>query len=370
MRIIKKLDIFILKNFLLLFVGAFFVCLFVFMMQFTWRYVDDLIGKGLSLEILGKFFWHMSLTLIPTALPLAILLASLITFGNMGERLELLAMKAAGVPLIRIMRPLIFMAVLATGISFGFQNSISPQAQVNLKSLLFSMKQSSPALEIPEGIFYSRIPKVNLYVEEKNTETDMLYDIIIYKTDKGFDRAQIVLADSGRLEMTADKMNLVLELWCGEQFENMQSSNLMSQSTNSVPYDRETFAYKKMIIDFDGNFNETDGNLMRNIAAAKTMQKIEHDVDSMQNEIDSLGKGYYKEAIKNELLVPKLASTDSVTLAKAQIENPVDINAVLAATGIDQMQKVRERAKVNIKSLYGKLGEQRKTINSTNNTIR
>lgn len=121
MTIIKKLDLYILKKFLLIFAGAFFVVLFVFMMQFTWRYVDELIGKGLSLDILAKFYWYMAITLVQQALPLSILLTSLITFGNMGESFELLAMKAAGVPLIRIMRPLALFALFATGSSFYFQ---------------------------------------------------------------------------------------------------------------------------------------------------------------------------------------------------------------------------------------------------------
>lgn len=128
-RIIKRLDLYILQNFALVFAGSFFICLFVFMMQFTWRYVNELIGKGLSLEILAKFFGYMAVTLIPQSLPLAVLLASLIAFGNMGERLELLAMKAAGVPLVRIMRP-ILVVVVAFGVgSFFFQNTASPKAQ-------------------------------------------------------------------------------------------------------------------------------------------------------------------------------------------------------------------------------------------------
>ncbi|MBR4935536.1 MAG: LptF/LptG family permease, partial [Bacteroidaceae bacterium] len=147
MSIIKKLDKFILNKFLLTFAAAFMISLFVFMMQFTWRYVDELIGKGLSLDILVQFFWYMGLSLVPTALPLAVLLASLITFGNMGEQLELLAMKAAGVPLIRIMRPILVVACLLCGVSFYFQNHASPKAQIEMNTLLFSMKQSSPAVE-------------------------------------------------------------------------------------------------------------------------------------------------------------------------------------------------------------------------------
>ena len=159
---IKKLDIYILKKFLLLFIAAFFICLFVFMMQFTWKYVEDLVGKGISMELMGQFFWNIALYLTPQALPMAVLLASLITFGNLGESFELLAMKAAGIPLIRIMRPLFLFALLTVGVSFYFQNKVSPKAYLDMRTMLLSLKQSSPAVEIPEGIFYSGVPNVNL----------------------------------------------------------------------------------------------------------------------------------------------------------------------------------------------------------------
>ncbi len=370
MKIIKKLDKFILKNFILIFIGGFFVCLFVFMMQFTWRYVDELIGKGLSLEILAKFFWHMAITLIPSALPIAVLLASLIAFGNMGERLELLAMKAAGVPLIRIMRPLMFVALAITGVSFFFQNSISPQAQIDLRTLLISMRQSSPAVEIPEGIFYNGVPNVNLYVQKKNTETGMLYQIIIYKTDKGFDRAQIVLADSGRMEMTADKMHLKLELWRGEQFENLQSENLSNTRSAAVPYDRETFAYKQMLIDFDSNFNLMDADMLKNMASAKTMSEIEHSVDSMKNDVDSIGRQYFYDAKRVYYYVPQLQEKDSVALARQQENIPVDIDKVFSEAELDVMMRARETARNKVHSLHSELEWKRDMVNQTQGVIR
>ena len=291
---IKKLDWFILKNFALIFAGSFFICLFVFMMQSVWSSVEDLVGKGLSVTVLAKFFWYMGQALIPTALPLAILLASLISFGNMSERLELLAMKAAGVPLIRIMAPLIVLVVVMGGISFYFQNVTSPKAQVKLRSLLFSIKQTSPALEIPEGIFYTGVPNVNLFVQQKDAKTNMLYGVIIYKTDQGFEKAQIVLADSGRLEMTADKMFLKLRLYSGEQFENLQAQNVNSLRAN-VPYDRETFNYKELLIAFDSNFKEMDASSMNRAEVTKNMEQLAVSIDSMNHYSDSLGAAYYAE---------------------------------------------------------------------------
>ncbi|MCI6294202.1 MAG: LptF/LptG family permease [Bacteroidales bacterium] len=356
---IKILDKYILGKFLLIFVGAFFICLFVFMMQFTWRYVDELIGKGLSLEILAQFFWYMGQTLVPQALPLAVLLASLITFGNMGESLELLAMKAAGVSLMRVMRPMAFFALIITGLSFYFQNSISPQAQINLRTLLFSMKQQSPAVEIPEGVFYNGVPNINLYVEQKNAETGMLYQTIIYKTDQGFERAQIVLADSARLEMTSDKMHLKLDLWNGEQFEALQSTTgaQMMQSGVQQPYDRETFQYKQLLIDFDSNFNLMDKELLSGMPSAKTMRQIELSVDSMEHGLDSIGKQYYQEATRSYFRRPTLSTKDSTSLYQRlrQGKQMVDFDKMIAAAPSNKVETARHTAQSQVLSMKSDL---------------
>ena len=162
---IKKLDIFITKQFGLLFAGTFFICQFVLMMQFLWRYVDELIGKGLTIDVLAQFFWYMGLMLMPQAFPLAILLSSLITFGNLGESSELTAIKAAGISLMQAFRSLIIISVLIAIASFYFQNIVGPKANQSFYQLLLSMKQKSPELEIPEGIFYGGIPGSNIYVQ-------------------------------------------------------------------------------------------------------------------------------------------------------------------------------------------------------------
>ena len=184
---IKKLDIFILKSFLLVFAGTFFICLFIFMMQFLWRYVDELVGKGLEISVLAQFFFYSGLTLIPISLPLAILLAALITFGNFGERYELLSMKAAGIPLLRIMQPVIIFCFAIACTSFYFQNVTGPRAQKKLWTLLVSMKQKSPEVDIPEGVFYTEIDGYNIYVKKKDRETGILKDILIYNFSDGFE---------------------------------------------------------------------------------------------------------------------------------------------------------------------------------------
>lgn len=285
---IKKLDIFMVKQFLLLFAGTFFISLFVLMMQFLWRYVDELIGKGLSMEVLAEFFWYMSLMLVPQALPLAILLASLITMGNIGENSELTAIKAAGISLMQALRSLIFITAIITVGSFYFQNNIGPMANKNLAQLLVSMKQKSPELEIPEGIFYDGIPQCNLYVQKKDLESGMLYGVMIYRMTASFEDAAIILADSGRLQSTADKQHLILSLYSGEWFENMRSQEFAGNA--NVPYRRETFLSKRIVLDFDSGFNLADASIFANNAQAKSLTQIFHAVDSLNLVYDSIGQ--------------------------------------------------------------------------------
>ena len=286
MKIIKKLDIYIIKGFLQLFAGTFFICLFIFVMQFLWKWMGDLIGKGLTIDLLAKFFWYSSLTLIPMSIPLAVLLASLISFGNLGERFELLSMKSAGIPLVRILAPLIIVASIISGGSFWFQDEVSPYATRELSRLAWSMRQKSPELEIPEGVFYSEIPGYNLYVEHKDPETGMLYGVMIYTNANGYNDTQIVLADSGRMQSTADKMHLKLTLWGGERFRNMDAQQGTMLRAN-VPYMRESFVREVDFIPFDGNFNLMDADLFTHNAQTKNLGEIQHSIDSLRHSVDS-----------------------------------------------------------------------------------
>ena len=310
----KKLDIYIAKQFGTLFAGAFFICQFVLMMQFLWRYVDELIGKGLSIEIMAQFFWYMGLMLVPQALPLAILLSALITFGNLGESSELTAIKSAGVSLMQAFRSLIFITVFICIGSFIFQNYIGPHANLKLAQLLISMKQKSPELDIPEGIFYDGIPQCNVFVQKKDMETGKLYGLTIYRMTGSYEDQAIILADSGMIQSTADKKHLLLTLWNGEWFENMQSQELGGKA--SVPYRRESFYNKKILIDFDGDFNMTDASLLSNDARAKGLPQLIRDVDSLQSRQDSIGRALYDDMKENFY---QLRLTASETPAKMKL---------------------------------------------------
>lgn len=339
---IKKLDIFITKQFGLLFVGTFFICQFVLMMQFLWKYVDELIGKGLSLQILAQFFWYMGLMLVPQALPLAILLSSLITFGNLGESSELTAIKAAGISLMQAMRSLIVIVIAVACCSFYFENVIGPEANKSFGQLLLSMKQKSPELEIPEGVFYDGIPNCNLYVQKKDLKTGMLYGIMIYRMSGGYEDAAIILADSGMLQSTAEKKHLVLTLHSGEWFENMQSQDMAGSA--SVPYRRETFASKRIVLDFDGGFNMADVAGLASNAKTKSVAKISHDLDSIRAFNDSVGRSFYRMAMTGVYFKPALPKQDSIRVLKEVAAGKVNIDTLFARLDNVAKQSVTKAA--------------------------
>lgn len=321
---IKKLDIFVLKSFLLLFAGTFFICLFIFMMQFLWRYVDELVGKGLEIKVLAQFFFLSALTLIPLSLPLAILLAALMTFGNFGERYELLSMKAAGIPLLRIMQPVILFCVLLGLTSFFFQNVVGPKAQKKLWTLIVSMKQKSPEVDIPEGVFYSDIDGYNIYVKQKDRETGILKDVLIYNFSDGFENAHIIWAAEGKLELTADKQHLYLHLYNGEQFENLKSQAGLSRN---VPYRRETFREKHTLIQFDTQFNMVDGNFLNRRSDIKNMNEITHAIDSLTAYADSLGRSMHSDIMQSTYKAPILSKSDSVKIQEEKL-SVINIDSV------------------------------------------
>lgn len=311
---IKKLDLFIAKQFGLLFAGTFFICQFVLMMQFLWRYVDVLIGKGLSMEVMAQFFWYMGLFLVPQALPLAILLSSLITFGNLGESSELTAIKSAGISTMRTFRSLIVISVVVCFCSFYFQNYVGPNANMKMAQLMISMSQKNPELEIPEGIFYDGIPNSNLYVQKKDMDTGKLYGIMIYRMTGSYEDQAIILADSGMLQTTADKKHLLLTLWSGEWFENMQSQELGTSA--SIPYRRETFADKRIVLDYDGDFNMTDASALSNNARSKSLSQLTLSIDSLNMTYDSVGRSIYDDAQRMYYYIPKVNKRDSLAAVK------------------------------------------------------
>lgn len=369
MRIIKRIDEYILKNFLLLFTGTFFICLFIFIMQFVWMYIDDLVGKGLSLDVLVEFFFYATLTLVPMSLPLAVLLASLICFGNMGEKLELLSMKAAGIPLIRILCPIFIVAILVCGASFVFQDRIQPKATRQLATMLWSMRQKSPELDIPEGIFYSDIPGYSIFVQRKDTETGMLHGVMIYSTQGGYEKMEIVMADSARLQGTQDQRHLMLTLYNGERFKNMDSQTGNMLKAN-IPYMRETFHTEVDMIPFDANFNMMDANLFNGDAKTKELSKILTGIDSINHISDSTGRRY-KQVIKTQYLkglFPKEVKDSAELVARTLSQEHIDTTYTHLSP--DQRKTVIKSAVNSAQSTQAEFEFRRMSTESTNLSLR
>ena len=339
---IKKLDIFIAKQFGLLFLAAFVICQFVLMMQFLWRYVDELIGKGLSMDVLAQFFWYMGIMLMPQAFPLAILLSSLITFGNLGESSELTAIKAAGISLRQAMRSLTVITITIACISFYFQEVIGPKAFVSFQQLLISMQQKNPEVEIPEGIFYDGIPGSNLYVQKKDLDRGVLYGIMIYRMNNNYEDAAVILADSGRIQATAEKKHLLLTLYSGEWFENMRQSGLGVNA--NVPYRRETFATKKILLDFDGGFNLTEMGGISADARSKGLSRIVHDLDSIREFNDSVGHQNYHEAMQITYARAALNHSDSTKIEKAVAGQSELFDSLYQKLSADDKQRILTQA--------------------------
>ena len=353
-----------------MFVGTFFICLFIFIMQLLWLYVDELVGKGIPMDVLAKFFYYAALTLVPKSLPLAVLLAALITFGNFGERMELTAMKAAGVPLLRVMSPLVMFSIGLGVMSFYFQNVTVPHANLQLQTLLVSMKQKSPELEIPEGAFYDGIENYNLYVKKKDNGTGMLYGVVIYNLSNGFENATILKADSGRMETTADKQHLKFILYNGEQFENLKDGQINSKN---IPYRREQFGQKTMLIEFSTDFDMMDGSFLSANAMNKNMPQLAHDIDSMTVEQDSIGRVYYNQLKSGSYASHNLSKSDTTKLNEfvaTQQVTYVDIDSLFYSSTRDQRKKWLDSESRRIKNLKNELELKTKTVYNADKKIR
>ena len=364
---IKKLDIFICKQFGMLFLGTFFICLFVLMMQFLWRYVDELVGKGLTVEVLAQFFWWMGLMMVPQALPLAILLSSLITFGNLGESSELTAIKSAGISLTRTFSSLVIVSCFISVTSFVFQNNIGPYSTIKLSQLLVSMKQKNPELEIPEGVFYDGIPNSNIYVQKKDVKSGKFYGIMIYRMSNSYEDSEIILADSGMLQTTAEKQHLLLTLWNGEWFSN-QAQEVGRDA--AAPFRRETFLEKKTLIDFNGDFDMTDAALFSGDARGKGLAKLYRDLDSLQQNNDSIGRVFYNEVQMSYYNAASISRADTLAAIKEAGKKAFNVDSAFARLNNDGKRSVLGIARSQVQAVSADMEFKAMVTEDANRMIR
>lgn len=279
----KRLHWFIIKSFLGPFFLTFFICVFILLMQFLWKYIDDLVGKGLEWQIVAEFLTYASFALVPMAFPLAMLLASIMTFGNLGENYELVAIKASGISLVRIMRPLIFIAILLTFIAFFFSNNILPQTNLKFGALLYSVKTQKPEMIIKEGVFSNDIDGYSIKVEKKSRTSNMLYKLMIYDHRDNRGNIKVTVADSGTMVITQDKKFMTLTLHYGENYEETAPNERGREKR--YPFRRDRFSKEIINVPLKGfDFNRADDNIYRNHYRMMNLKQLNHNEDSLYHD--------------------------------------------------------------------------------------
>lgn len=279
----KKLHLFILKSYLGPLIMTFFISLFILVMQFLWRYIDDLVGKGLETPVLIELLFYATLQVVPMALPLAILLASLMAFGNLGENYELTAIKSAGISLLNTMKPLIIITVMISTGAFWFSNNVMPYANLKLYSLLYSVKQAKPELEIKEQVFYDGIDNFRIKIDRKDKTTNLLHGIMIYDhRDRLNKNTNVTIADSGRLQVSEDKRNMVLTLLDGVRYdEKVLDERKRLRDRDHQRFKRDIFKEQVALIELQGlNFDRKDEKLFSGHNRMKNLNQLTYAIDS------------------------------------------------------------------------------------------
>jgi lipopolysaccharide export system permease protein len=284
---VKKLHLLVIKSFLGPLVLTFFFVIFVLLMQFLWKYIDDLIGKGLGWDIISEFLLYTSASLVPLAMPLAILLASLMTFGNLAENLELLAFKSSGISLVRIMAPVMVISALISIGAFLFANNVMPVTNLKMRSLLYDIQQQRPELTIKPGVFDNTLEGYSIRIGDRDSKTSLLKDILIFDHTEKQGNIRVTVADSGYMRMSADEKHLLLTLYNGRSYFEMQKDKKENRHIKSYPLRRDQFQHQEMIIEMTGfGLNRTDENLFRNSYSMLNLSQLQHFDDSLTEEIN------------------------------------------------------------------------------------
>ena len=277
---IKKLDILLIRSFIGPFIVTFFVSLFVLMMQFFWLYMDEMIGKGISIWVLVQLLVYMSTTLVPLALPLSVLLSSIMTFGNMGENFELVAIKSSGISLLRFMRPLFLFIIFLAGLAFLFSDDVIPVANLKALSLLYDVRNSKPTLNIRPDQFNNDIPGYSIRVGSKDKEGNIIHDVIIYDQTSMVGNDKVVMAKTGEMIPSADKQSLIFRLRDGWQYQEGYEHN-----AHNFTQTRAHFAKYDVVFDLSGfNFTRNNENLFKNGYQMENVMQLSESIDSFKRD--------------------------------------------------------------------------------------
>ncbi|MFW5820584.1 MAG: LptF/LptG family permease [Bacteroidota bacterium] len=372
----KKLYKLTLKSFLGPFFLTFFIVVFVLLMQFLWKYIDDLVGKGLETHVIAELLMYTSASLVPMALPLAVLLASIMTYGNLAEYNELLALKSAGIPLQKIMAPVIFLTIVITFSAFMFNNHVLPYTNLKFRSLLFDIQRQNPELQIKVGVFDNTLEGYSIRVEDRDLKTNLLKNIRIYDHTDRMGNIMVTLADSGYMRMTADERFLVLTLYNGYSYSEMQKKQKRSRE-KSYPHRRDKFELQEMIIELTNfGLERTDENLFKSSYQMMNLQQLRFIEDSLENEIrkgqNSLEKtlersSYYKNKAYLKKNIPAQPGKEDTIQDKENNKEIVSFELDIVSFELDSAltsmtKEEKERA------LNQALNLTRTTMNFINNT--
>lgn len=300
----KTLHRFILKSYLGPLVMTFFISMFILLMQFLWKYIDDLVGKGLDADVIAELLLYASAGLVPMALPLATLLASLMTMGNLGENNELLAMKSAGISLPRIMIPLIFVTIFISTGAFFFANNVLPYTNLKISTLLYSVKQQKPELIIKEGVFTNLIEGYSIKVADKDQKTSLLKKILIYdhSNDKG--NTTVTFADSGYMKPTSDQQFLVATLFNGYTYKEVTDSKTPKKNPgNKYPAQKQSFSKQVIVFELRGfGLQRTDESFFKDSYQVLNLSQLGKTRDSLSNAFKDQAKVFSRNLLQNSLM--------------------------------------------------------------------
>jgi len=303
----KKIDTLVLRTYVGPLLVTFFISLFILLMQFLWKYIDDLVGKGLEWYIIGQLLFYASSTFVPLALPLAILLSSLMTFGSLGEYYELVAMKSAGVSLRSIMRSLIVMSLLISAFAFYFSNNILPVANLKFKSLLYDVRKKKLAVNIKEGIFYNDLENYVIRVGKKGKDGNTIYDVLIYNHTDQKGNIDVTAADSGLMQSTPDGKYLIFTLYNGYNYQDkvdQRNAKLVN------PFQRTYFKTEQRKFDLSGfELNRTDEDLFKNNYQMLTIRQLNYFIDSLGHSLDARRLNLARQFEKNYRIYALIDST-------------------------------------------------------------
>ncbi len=275
---LKRLDIFLLKSYAGPFIATFFISVFVLLMQFLWKWIDDLVGKGLDFSVIAELMYYASVSLIPMALPLAILLASIMTYGNLGEKFELTAIKAAGISLQRAMLPLMVVTFILSVGAFVIANNVIPYANLKMSALIYSIRNQRPELNIKPSIFNNDIENFSLRISSKNEKTGMMYDFVVYDHSQGKANSVCIVADSGSMRVTDNGRYMIVTLYDGIQYEEVEE-----KKKSSYPYRRDEFGEQTLVFNLSGfDFNKADESGFKNRYQVMNVSELAVSTDSLQ----------------------------------------------------------------------------------------